>query len=391
MRSKSIDYVLAFTVLGLCIFGLIMISSVSVYESFNTVGTNDFYFWRHFRNMVFGIGLFFVALYIPYRFWKKISLPLLVASIFLLLLVFTSAGSDYGTARSWLNIGFLPSLQPVEFAKLALVCYFATWLEKRQHDIKTFYYGFLPFSIILATFVLLLALQPDFGSILVVTITAAAIFFSANGNVLHMLGGGTIAGFLGMFVILNHKYIYDRFVAFINPEIDPLGIGYQIRNALTAIGSGGLFGVGFGRSIQKSGYLPEVQADAIFSAIAEELGFVRLIVLIGAFLLIAYRGYNIADRTTDKFAKLMVVGITTWIVAQAFINIGVNLALLPNTGITLPFISYGGSSLVMSLVGIGIVLNISRGVKIPTRTQTRSTRKYARRGNRARVKSTYNY
>ena len=180
-------------------------------------------------------------------------------------------------------------------------------------------------------------------------------------------------------------------MAFINPEIDPLGIGYQIRNALTAIGSGGLFGVGFGRSVQKSGYLPEVQADAIFSAIAEELGFVRLIVLIGAFLVIAYRGYNIADRTTDKFAKLMVVGITTWIVAQAFINIGVNLALLPNTGITLPFISYGGSSLVMSLIGIGIVLNISRGVKIPARTESRSTRKYAKRGSRTRVKSTYRY
>lgn len=390
MRGKSIDYVLAFAVLGLCVFGLIMISSVSVYESFNTVGTNDFYFWRHFRNLVLGVSLFFVALYIPYRFWQKISLVLLVVSIFLLLLVFTSAGNDYGTSRSWLNIGFFPSLQPVEFAKLALVCYFANWLEKRRHEVQTLHYGFLPFSVILATFVILLAMQPDFGSILVVSVTAAAIFYAANGNMFHLFGGGAIAGILGMFVIMNHQYIHNRFVAFFDPNFDPLGIGYQIRNALTAIGSGGLFGVGFGRSIQKSGYLPEVQADAIFSAIAEELGFVRVLVLIGAFLLIAYRGYNIADRTTDKFAKLMVVGITTWITAQAFINIGVNLALLPNTGITLPFISYGGSSLIMSLVGIGIVLNISRGAQPVERARGRFERT-RRSSPRVRVRSTLNY
>lgn len=391
MRGRSIDYVLAFTVLGLCIFGLIMISSVSVYESFNTVGTNDFYFWRHFRNLLFGVVLFFAGLFIPYRFWQKISLTLLIVSIFLLSLVFTSAGADYGTSRSWLNVSFLPSLQPVEFAKLALVCYFAHWLEKRRHEVRTFHYGFLPFSVILATFVILLALQPDFGSILVVTVTAVAIFYAANGNLLHLFGGGALASFLGMFVILNQQYVYNRFAAFFNPNIDPLGIGYQIKNALIAIGSGGLFGVGFGRSIQKSGYLPEVQADAIFSAIAEELGFVRVLVLIGAFLLIAYRGYTIADRTQDKFAKLMVVGIVTWITAQAFINVGVNLALLPNTGITLPFISYGGSSLATSLLAIGIVLNISRGAQPSDGNQRRTLRSRRSDISRPRVRSTLSY
>jgi cell division protein FtsW len=330
--------------------------------------------------MAVGVGFFAIGLMVPYRFWQKFSLPMLIFSIGLLALVFTSVGSDYGTARSWLNIGFLPSLQPVELAKLSLVCYFATWLEKRRHELKSFQFGFLPFSTILATLVLLLALQPDFGSILVVTVTAAAIFYAAGGNTLHLLGGGALAGFLGMFVILNNKYIYNRFAAFIDPSVDPLGIGYQIQNALTAIGSGGAFGVGFGQSVQKSGYLPEVQADTIFSAIAEELGFVRVLILVGAFLVIAWRGYSIADNTSDRFAKLMVVGITSWITAQAFINIGVNLSLLPNTGITLPFISYGGSSLIASLLSVGIVLNISRGVSAPMRQSgQRSVRTRARR------------
>lgn len=359
--KKQIDFPLAFTVLGLCVFGLIMVSSVSVYESFNTVGTNDFYFWRHFRNMILGVILFFVVLNIPYRFWQRISIPLFAFSIILLALLFTSVGAEYGTSKSWLNVGFLPSLQPVEFAKLALVCYFASWLEKRRNELQTFQHGLLPFSMILATLVLLLALQPDFGSIMVISITAAGIFYVAGGNAFHLFGGGALAMFLGMFVILNNKYIYNRFAAFFDPNVDPLGIGYQIHNALTAIGSGGLFGLGFGQSVQKSGYLPEVQGDTIFSAIAEELGFVRILVLIGAFVFIAYRGYSIAEHTQDRFAKLMVVGITTWITAQAFTNIGVNLAILPNTGITLPFISYGGSSLIMSLIGIAIILNISRG------------------------------
>ena len=187
------------------------------------------------------------------------------------------------------------------------------------------------------------------------------MFFIAGGNVFHMLLGGAIAGVMGLPIILNKDYIRNRFRAFLSPN-DPSiaeSIGFQIKQALIAIGSGGFFGVGYGKSVQKFGYLPEVQADTIFAAMAEELGFVRLLIILGMYSIFVWRGYRIARAAPDRFGFLVATGITTWVAVQTIINIAVNVALFPLTGITLPFISYGGSSLLTMLIGVGVLLNIS--------------------------------
>lgn len=359
--KKHIDYVFLGIVFILVFFGLAMIASVSVYESYNKFQQNDFYFWRRMVQIAIAMGGFIPCLIFPYRFWERVSLLAMVSSIVLLMLVFTPLGGDFGTSNSWLDIAFLPSIQPVEIAKFGLIIYLAHWMSKNKAEIKHFKYGFLPFVVILGAILFPLALQPDFGSILVITLTAVAVFLVAGGSLFQVISGGFIASFLAMIVVLNVDYIYNRFATFFNPELDTLGISYQIKNALTAIGSGGWFGLGFGQSIQKNGYLPEVQGDTIFAAIGEEMGFIRTAIILLLFAILAWRGYAIARQAKDTFAKLIVVGFTTSLTVQMLINVSVNMALLPNTGITLPFISYGGTSLLVSLMMVGIILNVSKG------------------------------
>ena len=379
MRKKQVDTVLAVTIFCLVLFGVVMVSSVSVYESYqltsNIAGqeaTNSFYLWRHIWRVVISIPLCIFMIYFPINIWKRAALPLFIGSIFLLMLLFLPGiGANYGTSTSWINLPVIPSLQPAEFVKLALIFYLAVWMEKRQELVQSFQYGFIPFTILLSAVVVLLALQPDFGSVLVIAIIAASMFFSAGGNIFHIFGGALLAAAMAYPIIMSKEYIRNRFMAFFDPSIDPLNISFQIKQALIAVGSGGLFGVGFGKSIQKFGYLPEVQGDTIFAAAAEELGFIRIVFLIVAFLIVAYRGFSIANRASNRFSMLVAVGITSWFVFQAIINIGVNLALLPLTGLTLPFISYGGSSLIANMMAAGVLLNISRFSHEKTHTSYR--------------------
>lgn len=244
-------------------------------------------------------------------------------------------------------------------------------MEKRQELVRSFQYGFIPFTVLLSIVILLLAIQPDFGSVLVVVAIAASMFLVAGGSLVHIGLGAFFSSALALPIILFVDHVRTRFMTFINPDLDPLGAGFQIKQALIAIGNGGLFGVGFGKSIQKFGYLPEVQSDTIFAAAAEELGFVRIIFLVIAYSIIAYRGYHIAGNAKDRFSMLVAVGITTWFTFQAIINIGVVLAIMPNTGITLPFVSYGGTSLVLNMLSAGILLNISRYAKEGTHFASR--------------------
>lgn len=376
--KKSIDYVLLITVFALVFFGLAMIASVSVYESYNKFQQNDFYFWRRMVQIAIAMVAFIPCLIIPYRFWEKISILVYGFAFFLLLLLFTALGGDFGTSNSWLDIPYLPTIQPVEIAKFGLIIYLAHWMSKNRSEIHHFKYGFVPFVVILSIMVFPIALQPDFGSLLVIISTAVAVFLVAGGSIFQVAAGGIIASIMGFIIAFNVDYIYNRFMTFFNPDLDTLGISYQIKNALTAIGSGGLFGLGFGQSIQKNGYLPEVQGDTIFAAIGEEMGFVRTAIIILLYALIAWRGYGIARRSKDWFAKLIVVGFTTSLTVQMMINIGVNMAILPNTGITLPFISYGGSSLLASMMMIGIILNVSHG-KNEDPNNTRPRRIFARK------------
>lgn len=380
MRRLTFDTVLASVIFALVIFGIVMVSSVSVYESHQITEemterglleapTNSFYLWRHIWRVLIALPLGFLAIYFPIRFWKHIALPLFIISLLLLVAVFVpGVGANYGTSTSWITLPFLPSVQPAEVVKIALVFYLAVWMEKRQEHVMSFQYGFIPFTVILSLAVILLAMQPDFGSVLVIAVVAGSMFFAAGGNILHILGGALLAAFMAYPIIMSKDYIRNRFITFLNPDIDPLNIGFQIKQALIAIGNGGFFGVGFGKSVQKFGYLPEVQGDTIFAAAAEELGFFRIMLLVVAYLLIAWRGFSIARRTSDRFSMLLATGITSWFTCQAIINMGVNLALLPLTGLTLPFVSYGGSSLIMTLVAAGILLNISCHAEPETNT-----------------------
>ena len=379
------DRPLALTVLGLVLFGLVVISSASVYESHKaytalgvdctelTANCNDFYFWRQIRNIIFAIPLGVVALVVPFPMIRRMAPTLFIFCVLALMSLFIPGiSTSFGTSQSWVALPIVGSLQPSEFAKLGLIFYLARWMERRRDEIGTLEGGFIPFAIILMMLLGPLALQPDFGDILVLSMTATAIYFVAGAKPLHIFGGGALAAFLAWsFVMLFHlKYIVNRFMAFLDPSVDPEGIGFQIKQALIAVGRGGIFGKGLEGATQRFGYLPEVQSDAVYAAICEAFGFFGGMLVAGACFFIAYRGLRIAAADPDRFTKISAVGLSAVICGQAFIHIGVNISILPLTGITLPFISYGGTSMVVSFIVAGLLLNLSQYVN------TRSVREW---------------
>jgi cell division protein FtsW len=369
---KRMDMLLLGITVVLTLFGLAMIASVSVFESYQLTtqlygeGNNSFYLWRTFIHVALGMGLMMGMATVPYRMWERYAKPLYFATIVLLILVFIPGiNAGWGTSHSWLRIGGF-SLQPSEILKLTFIFYLSTWLQKREQLIGTFQEGFVPFATLLLISTFLVAIQPDLGSFLVLSGIATVMFLIAGGGVLHLVLGGALASIIGLPVILQKGYIRLRFLGFLSILFNPGDTkicegqaGYQICQALIAIGSGGFFGVGYGKSIQKFGYLPEVQGDMIFSVMAEELGFARLLIILLMYGMLVYRGYRIAENAPDRFGFLLASGITTWIAVQTLLNISVNISIFPLTGLTLPFISYGGSSLLTLLAGVGILLNIS--------------------------------
>lgn len=389
MQKKSIDTTLVFIVIALVIFWMIMISSVSVYPSFKITSrmvtqgllpesNNYFYLSKNIAHVIVGLFSLMIFSKIPYFFFEKHVKTIFYGSILLLFSVLF-VWVEYNGARGWLNIPGLPSIQPVEFAKLGLILFLAFFAKKRRSLLSSFTDGFIPFFLIAASVFLLLAFQPDFWSILIIAPVVTALYFVAWGNIKYLLvtllvataWAGTIYGLgnigdsksnsLSYISWRIDNFFQDNQVLFEKPNPD--GKDYQTKQWLLAIGSGGFFGLGFGKSIQKFWYLPEVQGDFIFSVIVEELWFFGIMILFSAYLTIAYRGYAIARGVKDLFWKYTAFGITTLILVQMFINVGVNLNVIPLTGVTLPFVSYGGSSLISLLIATGILLNISRYVE----------------------------
>ena len=367
------DTVLALTILLLLIFGLIMITSIGVPKSISLSAPDVIYpncndsgvdcyllFKKHLVRLAIGIIAFILAFKLPIKFWKKISPLLFVGSVVLLFFVII-AGSGYGTiATSWL-VFFNTSVQPSEFAKLGLIVYLAYWLSKKGHKIEDFKDGVIPFSLISAMVLVPVVLQNDFGSAMVLGIIGLTLFFVAGARYKHIGIALLLALFLAVIVIASVPHVRERFSGFMRIDDECLeDYCWQSQQANIAIGSGGFFGKGLTQGVQKSYWLPQASDDFIFAASAEELGFLRIIFIVMAYCMIAIRGYQIANRAPNNFEMYTAVGITTWITMQAFINMAVNTALAPVTGITLPFISYGGSSLVASLIGVAILLNISQ-------------------------------
>lgn len=360
--KHPIDYVLLGLVGGLVLFGLIMLTSATGPMGFDRF-SDTYWFVKH--QMLFGVlpGLvgMFVLSRVPYDVWRKMAGILLIVSIVLLVLVFIPGiGADFGTARSWISIGGF-NFQPAEIVKLTFLLYLAAWFERRaDKDVKDAQTGLIPFVSVLGVIMLLMVLQPDVGTMAVIVAIALAVYFVAGAPWSHLfvLGGGGIAVFF--LLIRLAPYRAARFMTFLHPELDPQGVGYHINQALLAIGSGGLFGLGYGRSRQKFQYLPEVAGDSIFAVIAEELGFILSAAVVLVYAFFAKRMLRLASLAPDKFAQFIVVGVMTWVIFQAFVNIGAMLSLLPITGVPLPFVSYGGTSMVVLLSALGIVLNISR-------------------------------
>ncbi len=329
---------------------------------------DGYYFLKH--QLIFGLlpGVVgcLVAMRVPYDKFRAFSPHMLALSLLLLTLVFIPGlSADFGTSKSWISLGSL-SFQPSELVKLTFLIYLAAWLEKRaRHEIKTLAEGLLPFLTVLAVIATLLILQPDTGTLAIIVLTAVVVYFMA-GAPLHHLFGLVFVG-TGAFALLIKfsPYRANRVLTFLHPELDPLGVGYHINQAMLAIGSGGIFGRGYGHSLQKFQYLPEVAGDSIFAVMAEELGFVLVSAFILGYVLYIFRGFYIAERAPDAFGRYLLIGIMTWFGFQAFVNIGAMVGLMPITGVPLPFVSYGGTALAVSLTAAGIVLNVS-GVKQKT-------------------------
>ncbi|MEK7615557.1 MAG: putative lipid II flippase FtsW [Patescibacteria group bacterium] len=364
--SGSIDYVLLSIVSAIILFGLIMLLSASSPNGYQQFG-DSYYFLKH--QLIFGVIPGFAAMLlfakIPYTFWRKHAWNLLLLSIALLVLVFIPGFSaGIGTAHSWISIGGVFSLQPSEVVKLTFLFYLAAWLGGRdEHGVRDVQSGFLPFLLVLGVITLLMILQPDIGTMSIIAAMALVVYFVAGAPVGYVVGLILAAGSGLALLIAAAPYRAARFTTFLHPELDPQGVGYHINQALLAIGSGGFFGLGYGHSRQKFQYLPEVFGDSIFAVVGEEFGFVISLLVIGAFILLLFRLLEIAMRAPDKYAKCLVIGVAAWITIQAFENIGSMVALMPITGVPLPFISYGGTSLAVSMAAIGVVLNISKYTK----------------------------
>jgi cell division protein FtsW len=333
-----------------------------------------------------GIGLtgLLVAMRIDFRHLRYLAIPIFVITLALLVAVLIPGiGAEINGSRRWIVIPGLGTLQPAEFAKLAVVLYLAHWLDRRGTEARSFWNGLVPFSMLVAPGFFLIAAEPDLGTAGVYVIVAASIFFMAGANLLYL--GAITAGVAGAawVMISATGYQLARVQTFLDPFGDPLRGGYNTIQALLALGLGGLTGLGLGESRQKFLYLPAPSTDFIFAIIGEEWGLVGTLTVVALFLLVAYHGYRIAIHAPDTFSGLLAAGITTWLVVQAGINMMVVTALMPVTGIPLPFISYGGSALTINLVAVGILLSISRETQTGSILDALSG--IGRRDRRARV------
>lgn len=356
------DYVLLIAVAGLLAVGILMVYASSAIRGYVNDADTYAYVGPQALWAALGALALAVASRVDYRYLRLFSVPLYVVAIALLVLVLLpGVGRVVGGSARWLALGPLPPVHPAEFAKLALVIYLAHWLASRGTRVRGFWRGTVPFLAISLPVILLIVREPDLGTSGVVTIAAFAMFFIAGANLYHLFVL-VPAGVAALAVVISaNAYQRARIVGFLDPWSDAQGIGFHTVQGLLALGLGGIFGTGLGSSVQASGpYLPNAWNDFIFAVIGQEFGLLGGIVVIGLFLTVAYRGLRIALGAPDTFGGLLAAGITTWLMAQAFINIGVVVALLPITGITLPFVSAGGSSLMVSLAAVGILLSISR-------------------------------
>ncbi|HOX97469.1 MAG TPA: putative peptidoglycan glycosyltransferase FtsW [bacterium] len=360
--QQGIDWYLLGSFLIWVLFGLLILASAGTAVGYELFG-DSYYFVKH--QLLIGVlpGLLgmYVLSKVDYHYWQQWASVMLFASLLLLVSVFIPGlRAEYGTAHSWIIIAGY-SFQPSELVKLTFLIYLSSWLVNRgSGKIKNLQEGLMPFLFILGVIMLLMILQPDVGTMSIIVMTAFVVFFVGGGAWKHLIWMGFLAVFSIMMLINFSPYRAQRLMTFLHPEIDPQGIGYHINQATLAIGSGGFMGRGYGHSRQKFQYLPEVAGDSIFAVMSEELGFVMSVLFLLFLLYVAYRGVLVSYQAPDRFGQLLGVGIISWFIIQAFFNIASMLSLVPMTGVPLPFVSSGGSAMLINLLALGILLNISK-------------------------------
>ncbi len=356
----SIDKPFLFIAISLLVIGFLILASASAALAEKNFETTYYYLSNQFvKGFLLGMVGFLAGLAIPFSFWKKAAVPLMLASLVLLALLFIpSIGFSHGGATRWFSLGPIV-FQPSEILKVTFVMYLASWLESKREELHQSS-AFVPFIAIMGIISVFLVMQPDVGTLGIIVLNAMVMYFIGGGKASQFFTLVAL-GFVALFVLIQiAPYRLDRLTVFLDPSHDPQGKGYQINQALIAIGSGGFSGLGFGESREKYSYLPEPVGDSIFAIYAEEFGLLGGVVLISLFVLFLWRGLWIGARAPTPFARFLALGLTTSIVIQAFINIGAISGLLPLTGVPLPFISYGGTSLAITMTTVGILLNISK-------------------------------
>ncbi len=364
-RASKPDYAFIGLTLIMLALGLLFLSSASSVIGFQD--HQDSYYYLK-RQLVFGvlpgIVLFWFFSIFPYQKLKIFALPALIFCLVILVLVFfPGVGFGSGGARRWLNLGFT-TIQPSEFVKLGFIIYLAAWLESKGELVRDFKQGFVPFTLTAALVMGLIILEPDLGTTTVIAVSSVVAFYVAGARLSHLFSLGAIGAGLLWLLVKIAPYRAARLTVFLHPELDPQGIGYHINQALLAVGSGGWLGLGLGYSRQKHLYLPEVTGDSIFAIIAEEIGFVFTCLFLLVIASWFVRAFRIARFAPDMFGKILAAGIIGWLGWQMGINIASMLGILPLTGVPLPFVSAGGTALVTALAAAGILVNISKQVKI---------------------------
>jgi len=359
------DFIILVTVIALTAIGILMVYAASAIPSY-AASQNTFQLLApQVVAGLLGFGAMVFLMNLDYRYLRLVSLALAIAALAMLVIVLVPlpgplhdlSVSHNGSSR-WIHLGPLPEISPAEIAKLALVVYLAHWLAERGPKIRSFANGTVPFAIIVVPFLILVVREPDLGTAAVLVVIAFSLYFAAGAKLLHAALTALVGGAGGVFLMLDiGHYPIERIHCLLNPWVDPQNTCYQTVQGLQALGTGGLFGIGLGNNRVS---VPFDVNDFIFSVIAQELGLVGGGVVIALFVAFAYAGFRVALRAPDTFGGLMAAGVTTWICFQALINIGVVVAVVPVTGITLPFVSAGGSSLTVSLAAVGILLSISR-------------------------------
>lgn len=360
MMSRSAKTLIVLT-FALLVFGLVMLSSAGIVDGQKKFGSSYYYFLHQLLYGVLpGLVIFWILSRVNYKFWKRMALPLLLAAIGLLILVFVP-GIGFGLkgAQRWIHLGVF-TFQPSELLKVALIVYLAAWFSSWHDRQQKWSYSIIPFFVIMGFIWILFIKQPDVGTLGIITIIAFGMYFLAGAKFKQIsLFIGAILLILAA-VVFTTPYRFDRISAFLNRAEDPQGVSYHINQSLIGIGSGGIFGLGYGQSKQKFSYLPEPVGDSIFSIIGEELGLVGMTLVLGLFVALVLVMVRIARDAPDSFGRLYILGMAVWIASQAFINIAAISGLIPLTGVPLPFISYGGTSLIVLMAGLGISVNIAK-------------------------------